>query len=42
MRKARLYTDFEQFDALAGEAGLVKVDYIPFENWYLVEYRKEK
>ena len=42
MRKARLYTDFEQFDVLAGEAGLVKIDYIPFENWYLVEYRKEK
>lgn len=42
MRKARLYTDFEQLDALAGKMGLVKVDYIPFENWYLVEYRKEK
>lgn len=42
MRKARLYTDLEQLDALAGEMGLVKVDYIPFENWYLVEYRKEK
>ena len=42
MRKARLYTDFEQFDALAVEMGLVKTDYIPFENWYLVEYRKEK
>ena len=27
--------------ALAGKVGLVKVDYIPFENWYLVEYRKE-
>ena len=38
MRKARLYTDFEQFDALAGEMGLVKIDYIPYENWYLVEY----
>ena len=42
MRKARLYTDFEQLDALAMEMGLVKTDYIPFENWYLVEYRKEK
>ena len=40
MRKVRLYTDFEQFDALATEAGLVRTDYIPFENWYLVEYQK--
>ncbi len=37
MRKVRLYTDFEQLDALAGEMGLVKTDYIPYENWYLVE-----
>ena len=42
MRKVRLYADFEQFDALAIEAGLVRTDYIPYENWYLVEYRKEK
>lgn len=41
MRKARLYTDLDYFDTLACEAGLVKVDYIPFERWYLVEYRKE-
>ena len=38
----RLYADFEQFDALATEMGLARTDYIPFENWYLVEYRKEK
>lgn len=40
MRKVRLYADFEQFDALATEVGLVRTDYIPFENWYLVEYQK--
>ncbi len=40
MNQARLYTDFEHFDTLAVEAGLAKVDYIPFENWYLVEYVK--
>ena len=42
MRNVRLYADFEQFDALATEGGLVRTDYIPFENWYLVEYVKEK
>jgi len=42
MRNVRLYADFEQFDALATEEGLVRTDYIPFENWYLVEYVKEK
>lgn len=42
MRKVRLYTDFEHFDSLAVEAGLMKVDYIPFGNCYLVEYVKGK
>lgn len=40
MRQVRLYADFEQFDALAVEAGLTRTDYIPFENWYLAEYIK--
>ena len=40
MRRVRLYADFEQFDTLATEMGLVKTDYLPFENWYLVEYSK--
>ncbi len=42
MKQVRLYTDFEQFDVLAMKEGLMRIDYIPFENWYLVEYVKEK
>lgn len=41
MRQARLYTNFKHFDILATEAGLKRTDYIPFENWYLVEYVKD-
>lgn len=41
MRKARLYADFEQLDALATERGFVKTDYVPFEKWYVVEYQKK-
>ena len=41
MKKVRLYADFEQLDALVAERGFVKTDYVPFERWYVVEYRKE-
>lgn len=41
MKKVRLYADFGQLDALVAERGFVKTDYVPFERWYVVEYRKE-
>ena len=41
MRSIRLYADFEQLNAFATERGLVKTDYVPFETWYVAEYRKE-
>lgn len=40
MRQVRLYADFEQLDYLVTERGFSKTDYIPFEKWYVVEYRK--
>ncbi len=40
MRQVRLYADFEQLDSLVTERGFVKIDYIPFEKWYVVEYQK--
>ena len=40
MRQARLYADFEQLDTLVTERGFAKTDYIPFEQWYVVEYQK--
>ena len=40
MRRARLYADFEQLDYLITERGFLKTDYIQFEKWYVVEYRK--
>lgn len=40
MRQVRLYADFEQLESLAAERGIVRTDYIPFENCYLVEYTK--
>ncbi len=40
MRQVRLYADFEQLNTLATERGFVKVDYVPFEKWYVAEYQK--
>ncbi len=40
MRQARLYAYFEQLDSLVTERGFLKVDYVPFEKWYVVEYQK--
>ena len=40
MREVRLYADFEQLDMLAAQIGFHKVDYVPFEKWYVAEYEK--
>lgn len=40
MQQVRLYADFEQLDALVKERGFIQTDYVPFENWYVVEYHK--
>lgn len=40
MRQVRLYADFEQLDTLVTERGFVKNDYVPFEQWYVAEYKK--
>lgn len=40
MRQVRLYADFEQLDKLVNERGFIKIDYVPFEKWYLAEYVK--
>jgi len=40
MRQVRLYADFEQLDSLVTERGFIKINYIPLEKWYIVEYQK--